>query len=142
MRKTWIWLMLMLLPLRIWAGTFMPMPMPVVWPGPDHTARMALIQSQAASPSLPPTDGTHDCHGLLAQTPEAQHHHPSSAPDPIAEDCHDGPACLVCAVCHLSAGMPGQPPQLLAPAPHNAPGTSPASLRGHAWPPLIKPPIA
>lgn len=132
--------MLVLLPLRLWAGTLMPMPMQMEMemPGPDHTQHSAQAPSQAPSP------GTFDCHGLFAQTPtpEVQHHHPISALDPAAEDCHEGPACLVCAVCHLSAGLPGQPPQLLAPAPHNAPGTSPASLRGHAWPPLIKPPIA
>lgn len=170
MRKSWLWLMLVLLPLRLWASTLMPMalpapaPMAVLAHNPWHEALAPTvtrpIASDHAAEAAPhahlghaidvlntPLDTRHGAeHAADHGTEPGTHssHDPAAAmEDPSkAESCHEGPGCSACAVCHLSASMPGTVFHIIGHAVHAVPVQGTFTLHDHAWPPLIKPPIS
>lgn len=133
--------MLLLLPLRLWAGVAMAQSDCHRLMGPSPA-----VFSDAAVLIQPAGHADHSDHRM----PEGHHdnHHAVTLdlPDGLAhtgsESGHEGPGCIACALCHLSAGLPGQVATWWAHALHSAPSTVAVSLHGHAWPPLIKPPIA
>lgn len=152
MRKWPIWILLVLLPLRLWAGTVMPLPLPTqdsttalptsATPPAEHAIHLhAVAHLQAA----------HDEHHGLDQ--HAQHRqHTSHAHDTVhahhdgmpigAGICHEGPSCMACSVCHMTAGMPAIAPNWSIAALQSMPAAPQGAGLGHAWPPLIKPPIS
>ena len=81
-------------------------------------------------------------HAAVQDLPGGQHlaASASASDQPKAENCHEGPGCSACAVCHLSASVPGSSFRTLGYAVHRLPDAGPWVLHDHAWPPLIKPP--
>lgn len=168
MRKTWIWLMLVLLPLRLWAGTLMPLPMPLplslslpepallaVVIGSIQDDRIEPAHASHFAPAVhPDTHAQHPGHAAeqgpphvaehdVTHGPQMGHHSAAEASDTSkAEGCHEGPGCSACAVCHLSASLPGSACCSMGYAVHTVPVQGPWVLHDHAWPPLIKPPIS
>lgn len=56
--------------------------------------------------------------------------------------CPEGPGCLACSACHTVAGLPVNAQRFTNLTASAAPATPLAAWYGHAWPPLIKPPIS
>lgn len=149
MRKWPIWILLVLLPLRLWAGTIMPLPMSTQ----DSTAALttsATIRAEHADhlPAAAHLQASHDEHHEHDQHQQ----HTSHAHDTVhahhddmpmgAGSCHEGPTCMACSVCHMTAGMPAIAPNWSIAALQSMPAAPLGAWLGHAWPPLIKPPIS
>jgi hypothetical protein len=152
MRKWPIWILLVLLPMRLWAGVFMPLPLPTQ----DSTAALTI----SATPPAEHAGHLHAAVHLQASHYEhiehhehAQHRqHTSHAHDTVhahhddmptgAGSCHEGPTCMACSVCHMTAGMPAIAPNWSIAALQSMPAAPLGAWLGHAWPPLIKPPIS
>lgn len=149
MRKWPIWILLVLLPLRLWAGTIMPLPMSTQ----DSTAALttsATITAEHADhlPAAAHLQASHDEHHEHDQHQQ----HTSHAHDTVhahhddmpmgAGSCHEGPTCMACSVCHMTAGMPAIAPNWSIAALQSMPAAPLGAWLGHAWPPLIKPPIS
>lgn len=178
MRKWPIWILLVLLPLKLWAGSFMPMSVPISTPLSTLSFVSATSHQETAvlanTPCLHVSSDTchevahgqpqpshqahdHDQHALHAD--HAQHlghaqHTPGASPalnNPHAHHdgmvmgagfCPDGPGCLACSACHTVAGLPVDVQGFTNLTASAAPATALANWYGHAWPPLIKPPIS
>lgn len=156
MRKWPIWILLVLLPLRLWAGSLMPMALP-------HPSDVTLQTAIAA-----PHEAHHACHrqasdlthqqvheqahlGANEQAHEQPHEHVHHQASELAhhggmsteaDACHEGPGCMTCSVCHLSAGLPISTEGRLSSSVQNVTASPLAPWLGHAWPPLTKPPIS
>lgn len=188
MRKWPIWMLLVLLPLKLWAGSFMPMSVPMFAPSsvpsylpasPLSPVSVTRHQETAALANAPCLHATPDtCQELTHGQPQPSHHahdhdhdqhaqhadhaqhlgHAQHAPDtspalnnPHAHHdgmvmgagfCPDGPGCLACSACHTVAGLPVNAQGFTNLTASAAPATPMATWYGHAWPPLIKPPIS
>lgn len=149
MRKWPIWILLVLLPLRLWAGVFMPLPFSTQ----DSTAAMAASATITAEhadhlPAAAHLQASHDEHHEHDQHQQ----HTSHAHDTVhahhddmptgAGSCHEGPTCMACSFCHMTAGMPAIAPNWSIAALQSMPAAPLGAWLGHAWPPLIKPPIS
>lgn len=147
MRKWPALMLLVLLPLSLWAGALMPAPSP----SPQHIASLANTTSAEDSPHA------HHVHDTAHSQPtNSKHvplvHHASHDSDlsPAQHDdfskaagiCAEGPGCMACSVCHMTAGLPEGQARFANSAVQTTPAATVASWFGHAWPPLIKPPIA
>ena len=154
MRKWPIWILLVLLPLKLWAGTVMPLPLP--FSTQDSTTALATSATPPAEHAIhlhavAHLQAAHDEHHGHDQ--HAQHRqHTSHAHDTVhahhdgmpigAGICHEGPSCMACSVCHMTAGMPAIAPNWSIAALQSMPAAPQGAGLGHAWPPLIKPPIS
>ena len=143
MRKWQIWILLVLLPLRLWAGTVMPLPLPTQ----DSTSALATSATPAAEypghrPAATPGQTSQHEHSQPSShaldTPQAHHDEGSMG----AGSCHEGPSCMACSVCHMTAVMPGIVPNWSVVALQSVPEAPLGAWLGRAWPPLIKPPIS
>lgn len=149
MRKWPIWILLVLLPLRLWAGTIMPLPMSTQ----DSTAALttsATITAEHADhlPAAAHLQASHDEHHEhdqhqqhISHAHDTVHAHHDDMPMG-AGSCHEGPTCMACSVCHMTAGMPAIAPNWSIAALQSMPAAPLGAWLGHAWPPLIKPPIS
>ena len=147
-----IWILLVLLPLRLWAGVFMPLPLS----SQDSTAASTTIATPPAEHAghlraAAHLQASHDEHH--GHDPHALHQEPTShAHDTVhahhddmpmgAGSCHEGPTCMACSVCHMTAGMPAIATNWSIAALQSMPAAPIGAGLGHAWPPLIKPPIS
>lgn len=144
-----IWILLVLLPLRLWAGVFMPLPLS----SQDSTAALTTIATPPAEhadhlPAAAHLQASHDEHHEHDQHQQHTSHghdtvhaHHDDMPTG-AGSCHEGPTCMACSVCHMTAGMPAIAPNWSIAALQSMPAAPLGAWLGHAWPPLIKPPIS
>ena len=158
MRKWPIWILLVLLPLRLWAGALMPVNLPVNLsvnlPVPLQSAAVGVACHSHTPANKPPLKTTHlEAHAAsphLGHSPHATpeqksahaQHGPIASTDTDAPSCEEGPGCMACSVCHLGAGLPVSDLRWSGTALHVLATTPLAAQLGHAWPPLIKPPIS
>ena len=152
--------MLVLLPLRLWAGALMPMTSAeTVQASAASATQLAHSHHASAATPLAVSDGpqpdlhetgtgdAHALHSVHAQSSAPIHIgldaslSSSSAQDTAAEGCHEGPGCMACAVCHLSADLPDTADRMPVSTAHTLTASVTVTWLGHAWPPLIKPPI-
>lgn len=146
MRKPWIWLMLVLLPLRLWAGAIMPVGLPalpvVTASSACHTLAGDVFTPDHATEPLSTAPVLMHAHGQSHTTHTALSGDAPETPPLASLDCHDGQTCAWCSVCHLTVGLLGPWVYSAGQDPHAPPTNSPPVWHGHAWPPLIKPPIS
>ncbi len=153
MRKWPIWILLVLLPLRLWAGLFMPLPLSTQ----DSTTALsasATITAEHADHlrAAAHLQASHDNHHEHEHEHDQHRQHTSHAHDTVhahhddmptgAGSCHEGPTCMACSVCHMTTGMPAIAPNWSIAALQSMPAAPLGAWLGHAWPPLIKPPIS
>lgn len=141
--------MLVLLPLRLWAGTLMPMAFT------DHVQAVASHVHEATPIQTTPLAhvaiGPHASGELQTESHEAiaietvtsihAVHALNADSDQNANNCSEGSGCIACSVCHLSAVEPGSLLRSVGNTEHTVADLVHVSWLGHAWPPLIKPPI-
>ncbi|WP_295503583.1 hypothetical protein [Limnohabitans sp. Rim8] len=155
-----IWILLVLLPLKLWAGSFMPVPAPSPSPvsATSHHETATLVNTpclhatpdcqEVANGQSQPYHLDHAQHLDHAKhTPDAGSalNNPHAHHDGMVMDagfCPDGPGCLTCSACHIVACLPVNAQRFTNLTASAAPATPLATWFGHAWPPLIKPPIS
>lgn len=141
--------MLFLLPLRLWAGALMPMAMPDnvhSFAGSAlHATQANLIHDRSVTTGLTTHHSAQFEHHAMATLDSSASIHSSHALDadahPSPDNCNEGPGCIACSVCHLSADVPDSTSRLSDNKVHAIPANVAATWLGRALPPLIKPPI-
>jgi hypothetical protein len=135
----------------LWAGTVMPLPLPLptqdstaflttsVTPPAEHVMHLHAVAHLQASHEEHHEHAQHRQHTSNAQATVHGHHDDMPTGAGI---CHEGPTCMACSVCHMTAVMPAIAPNWSIAALQSMPAAPVGAWLGHAWPPLIKPPIS